>query len=260
MTKKAKKETSTVSDSKRLSLEKVKFVKFLKLLCLKQDIENKEALISFNKDGISSLIVSSSKTLAIRAKYTGGATKFPELGDVGISNLPAFVKFVDSLDEVFTFELKNNRLKLISGKTKISLVVQNADYIANKLDNDKFNNVHQTTQGGISLSIPQKKCQEIVEKFGVIDSDSLTLKAKESKLILAVESKIDETRLISEIDDSVKDEFDFTIAKFFPTILSMINDSTFLFLAKENASAVCLDYNTEEFNITYLLALRSVEE
>jgi hypothetical protein len=245
---------------------KESFVRFLKLVILGNEITNKQALFNIKQDQIEVIAHSPDKSLGLRA--TLKADTKSDLGEVGICGLPDFMKCLDTLSDLKIDFLKN-KINLISKKTKISVVLQDANYIMNKLDTEKFEKVSKSTKEAIKITITKDVVQEIIKYFDLIKPFELTLEGDKNTLQVLMENDYSsdggKKDLTSEFKIEANDSFKFKVSKFFITLLNTIdnteNYNMTIELAKEDARAICLTYEKENIKVEYiLLALEDKKE
>ncbi len=244
----------------KIKFDQATLLPFLKSLALKGEIENKEVLLDVEKQTIKALIVSSNKTLAVRGVLKG---TFDAVGKVGVTNFSSFIRFVESQDSDFTGEFLKNRLALQSKTSRISIVLQNAEYIYNKLDNDKFEKVLGSVSGDVKFTIPYAVVQELIRKFEILPSEDLVLESKEGALSLYVKDYQTESELFAdyEIEELKKQSFSVKVSNYFILILKTLATDVVIEVKKENPTAIGISVdNKNGMSLEYLLALKVKEE
>lgn len=237
----------------KIKIEKDKLSNFLKLISLANDIENKEALIDVDETGIKCLAVSGDKSLGLRATLKHPFTK---LGQVGLDQLPTIKKVVNSIDKDFDIEFSKNKFIVRIAKTTVWFPLKNAEYILNKLDEDKFSNRLKETEKGISFTLSKEAVAEIVKKFNLVGSSALVLKVKDGVLTIKVKNYTNEVELETEIDlEKSKKNFNVKIGKNFVDLISLIGEEVTVSLAEDTPSALAVEYSGKDFLYTYLVAL-----
>lgn len=242
----------------KISFSKSVLSAFLSAITLSKnkDIQNTEALLNIKKDQIQSTIVSGDRTLAVRGTLKGA---FEDVGSVGVTELLAFEKFVDSMDESFTGDFQKNKLVLQSKKHKISVMLQNAEYIQNKLEKEKFEGILSQVNSGFSFSLSSDNIKELVSKFKTLSSQDLVLEGKDGSISLYVKDYKTESELYStfECEGLKKNTFSIQVSKYLMALLEIIGNDVTIKLGKEdNRNAIGIFSDTDEYSIEYLLALK----
>lgn len=241
----------------KVTIDKGKILSFLKLITLKNDLENKEALVSIDNGVISTLLVSSDRTLAIQ-----GEMKLPgweDTVDFGFNYLPDIVQAVASMDDEIKVELVKNKFEISGKRTKISFALQASDYVVNKLDPEKFSKIMSLTKDGIVLNLTQSVLKEITEKFNIVDSADLTFTSKKGKLYMYVKNYQNETELTHDLEVATKADFEFKVGRQFIDLISSIEHDVVLSFAEKDANAVCISFSSEHYQFRYLLQLIQTE-
>lgn len=233
------------------------FLNFLKMITIKGDVENKEALLVVKKDSINTSIVSADRTLALVGEIEG---EFSDVGEVGIDNLPQLVQLVNSLGNDITLNFNNNKLVIANHKSKLSTVLRNAEYIVNKLDSQKFKSILDKTKDGISFVLPKEIIKDIVNKFRLIDSKEITISSDGKSLKVKSKNTDDETELESVYDIVIKDKFSVKVSSFLIDLFDSITTDVNVSLSKENPSAIHISAKQEKYKFDYLVALLVQEE
>lgn len=238
----------------KIKIEKDKFVNFLRLVVLSNDIENKEALVDVQENSIKCLAVSADKSLGLKATLKHPFTK---LGQVGL-DVALIKKLVETIGTDITVEFVKNRLIVKSNKTTVWFPIKSAECILNNLEEEKFNAIHGSTKG-ISFVLSKEVVGEIVSKFNLVDSSALVLKVKDNALTLKVSNLTNEVDLESEIElkDKPKKNFNIKIGRNLVDLLSIIDDEVEVSLAEENPSSISVIYANKKdgFEYSYLVAL-----
>lgn len=221
-----------------------------------KEIQNIEALFNIQKTSIQSIIVSSDRTLAVRGTLKGA---FEEIGSVGVTDLVSFEKFVESMDDAFSGDFQKNKLVLQSKNHKISVVLQNAEYIQNKLEKEKFENILTQANSGFSFTLTSENIKELISKFKTLSSQDLVLEGKDGKISLYIKDYKTESELYStfECDSLNKNTFSIQVAKHLVYLLETLGSDVTIKLGKEeNRNAIGIFSETEDYQIEYLLALK----
>lgn len=241
----------------KIKIEKSKFLTFLKFITLTKEITNKEALFSVKENGFSTLLLSQDKTLAIRASFE---TPLIDLGDVGITDLPSFVKYVESMPDEFNISFNKNKLILNGDSTKISVVLQNSEYIVNKLEDSKFESVNKTLEGGSKLELTNDCLLSLIEKFNILSGEDLYLKGEGNKLYLLTKNYQTDAELETsfELNYEINKNFEILVSKYLITIFTCCQGIplTLELANNESPNAIGLTLKTDYCSVEYILALK----
>lgn len=246
----------------KINFSKDVLSQFLSLISFSKnkDIQNTETLLDIKKTSIQSLIVSGDRTLAVRGTLNGA---FEDLGKVGVTELASFERFVNSMDSEFTGEFQKNKLVLQSKNHKISVVLQNSEYIQNKLESEKFDNILSQVNSGFSFSLSKENINEIIERFDTLSSQDLIIEGASGTINLYIKDYKTESELCSKIEcESLKkNTFLIKVSKNFISLLKGIDQDVTIKLGKtESRNAIGIFFKNNYYSIEYLLALKTIEE
>lgn len=242
----------------KTKVSKAIFLDFLKSLALKGQIESKEVLLTVDKKSVSGKLVSADRSLAVAVSME--TDEFDDIGDVGIDNLQQLIQIVSSMGNEFDVTFSSNKLVVSNKKSKLTNVLRNPEFIVNKLDNEKFKSVLQTTEKGISFVLPKEVLKDIVSKFKLIDSEELTFSSNGKELKVKSKNTNDETELETVYDIETNDKFNVKLNKFVVDLFDSMNNEITVSLAKENPACLAINYKSDTTKATYIIALLVQEE
>lgn len=224
-------------------INKDNFCKFLKILSLKGDMENKEALANISDKALEVIICHSSKVVALRGVLKGN---FENIGEIGIDSLPFLNKCVNSLTGDIDLSKKDNKLVLKTNKLKISCILRNPTYIQNKLDNPTFNKILKGITAK-TVILTKSQIKELIKYYTVIGSNDLSLVNKEGKL--SIVSEKNENESVGIIDTEVKEKFNVRLSRVFIDVLSVIEDDIKVVLSNDSPAYIRVDNDNYNFDI-----------
>jgi hypothetical protein len=243
------------------NFDRVAFLNFLKSINLKKDIKNEEALFDFKKDSIETFVISSEKTVAIKAKFK---SSFGENGKIGIINLGAIIGYIEALSDELKLSIVKNKLSLATKNTKINVVLQNSEYILNSIEEGKFKSILDKTLGGLSFELTKELILDIIAKSNVVSGNELFLKSADKKLYFCCKNTANETTLETVFDKIVmKDDFTLNLPKFFLSVLehiSKLEEKVVINFAKESPVSVSISTTNDNYDFTYIIALVANKE
>ncbi len=233
-----------------MEIKKNLLIKYLELLALKGDIENREALIDISTNTIESVIGHSSKTLVVYGKLKG---EFDDIGKIGIDNIPLLLTLLKSFPtHELTLKKDKNKLVLTSSdkKLKVSIMLREPDYIVNTLENKKMDDLLEKSQGNaFILFLPVVKL--IYSYINALGCDKLVLKGDKKELKLLLENKENEIVASFDLEQEVK-PFEVKLMRQITAILNVVN--TDIEISIKNDSPISLKVKDEDMEITYIIA------
>lgn len=225
-------------------------LRFLELIALKGDIENKETLLNISFGGIASIIGHPSKTVAIKGVLLGD---FDDIGDVGIDDIPLFISLLKSFsgNEV-TITKEKNKLILISENKKLraSLILREPEYIINTLEGTKIDTLLEKTKGNV-FTLSKDSIKSILSYVNAIGSDKIVLIGKDKELQVALENKENEILASFDIEQTV-DGFTVKLMKQITSILNIVDGD--IVLSMKDDSPISITIKDENMEVIYIVA------
>ena len=188
----------------KFEVSKNDLLSFVELMVLKGEAENKEGIVSFTKDALSTYVVSPTQTVASRGTLKGQFTDWEELG---IDDLGIVKTFLGSLKgDLVTLDHNKNKLKFAdaSGKVKAASVLRNVDYITNSVSPEKFQALLDKAQGN-EFILKSEQIEEIIKYAGTVKSDNFILKGTGKEITLTVANNQNQIEAKFDIDVDVTD-------------------------------------------------------
>ena len=203
----------------KFTLKKDDLVNFLQALILRDDAEQKEALLNVSDDQIKVLAVNQIKTVALRGVLNGS---FVALGDLGIDSLE-IAKNVSKLFKSSEIEIgkKKNKLVLkgVHDNVTLSLILREPQYILNQLDESKFEELRQQIVGN-EFDLNEQEVKDIIDYTSTFKGD-LELTGKGDKVILHAEEN--ENEILAEFPNKqLNEDFTVKLPDLFVSILSVV--------------------------------------
>uniref|UniRef100_A0A6M3JS17 DNA polymerase n=1 Tax=viral metagenome TaxID=1070528 RepID=A0A6M3JS17_9ZZZZ len=233
----------------KLVVNKDSFKRFLDLLTLFGENQIKEGLLNIQKDKISSLVKSPTNTIGIGVSLKG---KFEDIGEIGIDDLALFENSlnIQSKDDV-SFEVKDNKIIISSGKIKSSLVLRKSDYIKNKPKEEDFKK-HVDTASGNEFLLTKENISTLMEAFNLIKSDTVVITGNSKSV------KFTFNRLDNEIETSIDlkkeiKEFRTTVSSTFLFLLNLIKEDLIVSI-KKDVPAILINHKNSEIEVNYIVA------
>jgi len=224
-------------------IDRNKLSKFLKVLGLKKNIENKEAIFNIGNNSLKAIICHCSKIVALRGNLKG---EFDNIGDIGIDDVQFLTKCVKSFQGNINLSKKDNKLILKDDKLTISCILRNPTYIKNSLDNNKFDEIlNSNTSNPIKLT--ENQIKELITYYNTVGSYDIILTNKNGKL--AIISEKNENELIGIIDVDVLSKFKVKLSNVFMDILSLIDDDIEIKLGNDTPVSIKIDNDDYTFDI-----------
>lgn len=235
------------------------FLEFLNLIKLKGTVETTEILFEAQKDSIFAHTRSIDKSFGLRGVYKG---TFEEKEEVGILRFSAFIDYVKELDQDFDLSYKQNKIVLITDKTKVATPMQTRDIIANKLEPEKFQKILDKVENGISFDLNEEVIKDIAKKYSVIPSEEIIIKGKKGKLYLSLVSEEDETKFLKEYDVNIgQTDFAISINKKFVDLLACLKFPVNIKLINnDDAKALNVKVEKSNFRLDYMFSLNDYDE
>ena len=223
-------------------INKVQLYKFLKILSLKGNVINKEALFNITSKKLESIIVHYSKIVALKGVLKG---EFEHIGEIGVDNLQFLTKSVGSFKSDINITKKDNKLILKDNTLKISCILKNIGFIENKIDVNKFNGLLNTNIPSIKLT--NKQTKQLINYYNIINSDDIILTNQDGKL--AILSEKNENQLVGVVDVDIGNEFKVKLPSIFIEVLSLLEDPIQLRLTNDNPVYIGIDNDNYTFDI-----------
>jgi hypothetical protein len=234
---------------------------FFKLIALQGDLECPEAIFDVQDGELHASVISSDRTLAMKGKVKG---EFEQFGKIGISYLPSLSKFFNTVGKNFSIEFDKNKMVLKADGSRLTTTVQEAEYIVNKLEDDKYKKIESTFEDGYELKLTKEVISDIVSKFNTLQAE--TIKLIFEKGTLYVEIKNNTTGTLYETEYKVENDLDGEEVQFelnsrfgalFDTLAKNMDkdDAVIINTAKEKGIAIAISLNNKVFSLKYIVAL-----
>ena len=168
-----------------MKIDKNVFQSFLEAILLKGEHQNKECILSVNKEGLGAILLSADGTTAIKANLNVSLDKVNE--EWGVDNLPLLVEVVKTFKEGEVSVVKNkNKLVVSQGKQKATLILRDTEYIKNGIEEAKLNTLKTKEAVGFDLELPLIK--EISSFLNSFKSKALRMEGEGSEFNIYIES------------------------------------------------------------------------
>jgi hypothetical protein len=169
-----------------MKIEKSVFQSFLEAILLKGEHQNKECILSVNKDGLGAVLLSADGTTAIRAKLKVAVQKGAE-EELGIDNLPLLVEAVKTFKEGdINLAKTKNKLVVSQGKQKATLILRDTEYIKNGIEEAKLETLRSKEAVGFEMELPVIK--EICSFLNSFKSKALRLEGEGAEFSVYIEN------------------------------------------------------------------------
>ena len=232
-----------------LIVNKVAFKKFVNLITLSGQHQNKEALFLVQKTGITTLLKSPTNAVGIKATLKG---EYTEIGELGIDDLPLFMNSLDILaGDTAKIAVKQNKISIASGKTRASLMLRKSDYIKNNVTEEAFKQLLVKASGN-EFTFGSEEIASVLQAYNLIKSPSVKLTGKDKTLTLSFSKNENIIDTDIPISKSVE-TFEATVDSFIISLLNSINGKVTM-SAKQGTPILLLQYEVPEMTITYLIA------
>jgi len=232
-------------------INKKSLVSFLKLVSVKGELENKEALLNIGEKSIKVITISEGKHFGLIGSLDG---KFEDIGKIGVDDISSLSNFLSKFkDEELTIEKVENKLEITSKKDKLKILftLKSPEYIVNVIEEDKLQGVIKKSKGN-EFVLKQNILKQIVDYYNSIKSKDLILEFKNGELLLLLKDE-KENELISGFEIKEKlDNFSVKVSKQFLEILSTINNDVLLSI-KDNCP-IYFKYE-KDCKLEYILTL-----
>jgi len=242
-----------------MKINKNNLLKFLKLVGISGEIENKEALLSIEDKLLKVLTLSTGKYVIF---YGFLKDNFEKIEDIGIDNIQELIKYITNFEnETINLIKKENKLIFDSidrltkeDKLKISYLLKNPDYIVNKLEINKYNEILKKAQGN-EFTPSKKILQKIISYSDSFKTNNLILEThNKNKLSLFIEDS-SENNLLAEFDVKVNEDFNIKISKILIDIFKIIDLNDNIELSIKNDSPFKIRVYNDNYEAIYLIAL-----
>jgi hypothetical protein len=223
--------------------------RYLELITLSGQHQNKEALFVVKKDKITTLIKSPSNAVGTKATIAG---KFEDLGVLGIDDLALLKNSVDFIQqEEVKLNVNKNTIVISSGKTKASLMLRNADYIKNSVSEEQFKS-HEEKASGNSFVLSSDNIANIVKAYNIIKAPSLKIIGKEKSVVFSF-GRGDNTIETEVVLDKPIQPFTTTVDAIFIAILIPIYEPTTVSI-KQDSPIISVKSKKDNIEVSYLIA------
>ena len=233
-----------------MQINKTEFLRFLDLVLLSGDIENKEVILSFG-DSIVAKTVSPSNIVAVKGEL---AIKDSDIkGEIGINNIKFFSGLIKNLSgEVIEIIKDNNILKCsdVDKKIQIEYILTLPEYITNSISEEKFSLLLKKIKNN-KFTVSKDILKKIIYCVNSLKSDDLILKGKNKELVIETKNNDNKIIMSFEIKENVE-EFTIKLSKILLNILNTINDE--IIMVVEDKIPILINYKNSVINISYLLA------
>lgn len=232
--------------------DKSAFLRFLRLITLKGQIENNEAVLDVSANSIKALLKSSDKTFALEGILNENINA---VGEVGIDDLPNIVNLLNSLNDDFDFKFTRDTLTVKNAKSKMTRKLRSASYVVNKVEKSVFDNVKAKSEGGIQFKLTPDVYKDIVSKFKLIKSEELIIGSNGTELIVRSKNTNDETEFETYYSVGCKEKFIIKINKSIIDLFDLLDNTVDVRLSKDSPTVLNISYSTDKIKIDYLIAL-----
>lgn len=254
----AKKKQIAITDGS--GIDKDKFLQFLKMIKLEGLVKTGEVLFETSNTQLTIHARSIDRSFGFCGVFKGN---FASSEEVGIANLELFIKSIGMMPNPFNINFKSNKLILESPTTNISFVIQKKEYIVNRLDSDKFNNMYaKLSKDSISFKLNSETVKDLYSKTDLVKDENVSFSAKDGKLMLKLKNNKEEIKLLSEYDKpEIKDNFDISLSEKFSDFLYSVKDNELTFtVPKTDQIGIIIAIDYDSFNIKYIFSLNTISE
>lgn len=238
-----------------MEVSKKELVRYLELVILKGEVENKGALVKISDDKIFTRLVSSNSIVASEITLAG---KFEDLGDLGFDDLVLLKNFLNSSisSDKINLVLNNNKIVIKENKTKLASTLINPKYVVNTLAEDVYNNLRDKAIGN-AFVIPKAELTRIQQAFSATSSSMFKISGKDKLINFTFENLQNEISLDFEVAKEVK-EFSTLLPSLFSIILAI--PSSDVTMSVNTGCPVFFQVKEGNFTANYLIAPKSKKE
>jgi len=231
-----------------LEINKAKMVRFIELIQLKGDIENKEALWKIDGSIISKTI-SPNNVVAVSGELKGSFAKM----ELGIDNLSILKNFLSPFSETIKVDKKENKISITSkaDPIKISCILRKPEYITNMVTDDKFASV-KTKAIGNEFELTKEQIQLLSNYYNSIHSDNICLNGTGKSISVSLKSEQNELDADFTLKQDLKEDFSVKLDKLLIDLLNIIGDN--VIVSMKNNSPIYIKYSKDDFDFEYLVA------
>lgn len=235
-----------------MNIDKDLFLRFLKLVALQGEIENKEVMLNISKTRIDALSVSEGKHVALCGTLEGD---YEDIGTIGIDNISYLSSLLSNFSggEVVVTK-KENKLYFSSDrdKTKVSYILKNPEYILNKITFEKFDEVVQKAENN-NFRLTKVQVKRIAQLISSMCTDNLILSGEGKNIKISVEDSKENNVVVEfDLEDTIK-KFQTKLSKVFLNILKVIGEVDLVISTKDN-SPILICFKSNKLDFLYLLA------
>lgn len=243
-----------------MKVNKTDLVRFLRLVAIKGELENKEVILDVTEREVETLSSSKGNICAVMGKFSG---TFNTISRLAVGDLKGLVDLISKFEgEEIELIKKDNKLILSSNGENlvITLTLKNPDYILNTLTKEKFMELLGKSEGNY-FTLNSGVINKLTEYSNSIKTDELVLVGEGNRLDISIASRIkkdDKEEVENEIlasftlPETVK-PFDIKVSKILLDILNTVGKD--LNISILNAKPIVIKYFEEnKLEVTYLLA------
>lgn len=224
--------------------------RFLDVISLSGEHQIREALLTIKKDSISATVKSPTNTIGISAILKG---KFMDLGEIGVDDLSLLESALGIQDkEEVAIKIKENKLSIVSGKTKASLILRKSDYIKNKPKEEDFNK-YVATGAGNEFTLLEEEISKIMKAYNLIKSENINIYSEDGKSVKFRFSRMD-NEIETEVD--LKNEitpFKVNVNSYILFILNFLTQATISI--KQDVPVIVITDEKDNLEVSYIVAI-----
>ena len=232
-----------------LIVNKEQIKRFLQLVSLTGQNQNKEALFNITKDRIQTLVKSPTNAVGTKGVLTGS---FIDIGDLGLDDLVLFNSSVGMIpEEDVKIKINQNKIVLSTKKSRASLMLRNAQYIQNSIKEESFQS-HVEKATGNPFVLTAEQITQLTQTFNLVKSSTVKITGKDKTITFTFEKNENELETVLDVTDVVE-PFTVKVDTFLISILAEINDRINISI-KQDVPVILVNYDKKPFLLTYLIA------
>jgi hypothetical protein len=244
---------------KTIEVKKERFVNFLKLLSLKGDIANKQAVLNFEPTQVTAYTMAPANSVATKGVWQAN---FDAWGKVGLTNVETLASFITPLQGTKIFiDIDKNKFKTTSenGRVKSKNILSNIIYINNSLPEDQYDVIKKKAVGN-EVTLPLDIIKEMLTYVTSVSAKEILLKIEAGLITLKIENKQDEIEASFALTTpSGLTPIELRMAYYFTDILSLA-ETDVIISAKPNNSPVYVKIEQHDSVFEYLMLQKNAKK
>ena len=227
------------------------FSRYLDLIMLKGESNNREAVLHSSKGENKVLLVTSNKVVALRGTYKEDLGDWGAIGLDNIRLISDFVKMVPT--ETIILDVESNKL-VIRPQDKSSVLkamLRSPEYILNVIDPTKFDSLVSKV-GKERIVIKGKDMSSMINYFSIITASNVTLKKVGSSLQFRVGDEQNDIGAKISVEGECPD-FTVKLPNLWVDLLSVVGSNDLTIGVKEK-TPLYMKVDTKEYTFEYIIS------